>query len=102
MACEFFTILFFLLIFIAPCDKLEDRITGNRRGVIPIAIATAKVKDNVSSCLLILIKKTIGINININLIKSFDMASTPFSNEVFGFDEVNVSAICPKYVFSPV
>ena len=67
---KLFTIVFFLDIFIAPLDKLEERITGRSKGVIPIAIATANVNDVKISCLADVKTKTIGIIISINFMSN--------------------------------
>ena len=91
-----FTIVFFFDIFIAPLDKLEERITGNRRGVIPIAIATANVNAVIGSCFHAVKIKTIGIIINMNFISNLLMLCTPCWKAVFGLPFVNVWAILPK------
>ena len=62
-----------------------ESITGSSRGVIPIAIATAKVKDNIKSCFQILIKNTRGIIISMNFINSLLILLTPFWKAVSGF-----------------
>ena len=87
---------FFLDILTAPLDKLEDNMTGSKRGVIPIAIATAKVKAVKVSCFQAVKIKTIGIIININLINNLLIPWTPFWKAVWGFLFVKVWAIFPK------
>ena len=75
---SFFTIVFFLAILTAPLDKLDDRITGSNSGVIPIAIATAKVNAVTISCFVTLKINTNGIIINMNLINMLLTLSIPF------------------------
>ena len=67
---NFFTIVFFLDILIAPFDRLDDNITGSKRGVIPIAIATANVNDINILCFHAFNKNTIGIKIINNSISN--------------------------------
>ena len=85
MLSNFFTITFFFDILIAPRDRLEDRITGNNKGVIPIAIATANVKAVIDSCFQAFIKKTIGIKISINFIRRLLILEIPVSKADLGF-----------------
>ena len=61
---------FFFAILIAPFERLDERITGKSRGVIPIAIATANVNAVKDSCFQAVKINTIGIIITINLIRS--------------------------------
>ena len=96
MESSFLTIVFFLDIRTAPFDKLEERITGRRSGVIPIAIATAKVKAVIISCFQAFSKKTIGIIINMKRINSRLILSIPFWKAVLGFPTVKVWATFPK------
>ena len=96
------TIVFFLDIFTAPLERLEDRITGKSKGVIPIAMATENVKAVSDPCFALFSKNVIGINISINLIKSLLKLLIPFWKLVIGFPEVIVFATFPKYVLSPV
>ena len=87
------TIVFFLDIFTAPLERQDDKITGSRRCVIPIAIATAKVNAVKLSCFDEFKMKTIGIRTSINLIRSFEIDSIPFWKEV-----VEMIYICCKDV----
>ena len=99
---SFFTMVFFLDIRRAPFDKLVDKITGSRSGVIHIAIATAKVNDTIISCFQTFSKNTIGINTNMNFISNLLIFSIPFWNAVLGLPVVKVCATFPKYVLSAV
>jgi len=92
---NFFTIVFFLDILTAPFERQDERITGRRRGVIPIAIATANVNAVRLSCFHAFKTKISGINIIINLISNLLILSIPFWNEVFGLPD-KVCAIWPK------
>ena len=62
----------------APLDKLEDKITGSKRGVIAIAIATANVNAVTALCFQAFNKKTIGIIISIKRINNLLILSIPF------------------------
>ena len=74
----FFTIVFFFDILTAPFDKLEDKITGSRRGIIPIAIATANVNAVSVSCFQAVNTNTRGIITIINFISNLLILCTPF------------------------
>ncbi|CDE10856.1 unknown [Clostridium sp. CAG:354] len=87
---------FFLDILTAPLDKQEERITGSSKGVIPIAIATEKVKATSKSCFQALTINVSGIINNINLVNNLLIFSIPFWNSVFGFPDVIVCATLPK------
>ena len=93
---NFFIIVFFFDILTAPLDKLEDNITGSKRGVIVIAIATENVKAVIISCLFTLNKNTRGIIINIKRISSLLIFSIPFWKAVFSLPFESVFAIFPK------
>ena len=69
---------FFLDIFTAPFDKHDDKITGSKRGVIVIAIATAKVNDVTKLCFETIAKNTSGITITIILTNNLLILSIPF------------------------
>ena len=71
-------------------DAVGDNITGNRRGVIVIASATANVNAITVSCFQIFSKNTIGIIISINLINNLLILSIPFWNAVLGLPDVIV------------
>ena len=73
-----FTIVFFFDILVAPFAKLEDKITGSKSGVIPIAIATANVNAVMVPCFAAFTMKVIGISTSINLISSLLTFSIPF------------------------
>ena len=68
---------FFFDILIAPFPKLDDNMTGNNKGVIPIAMATEKVNAIRTLCLFAVNKKVIGIITNINFIRSLLKFSVP-------------------------
>ena len=78
MASNFFTIVFFLDIRTAPFERLEDKITGKSKGVIAIAIATAKVKAVIISCFQAFKINTKGIIASIKRINSLLIFSIPF------------------------
>ena len=101
MLSSLFTIVFFLDILVAPLAKLDDKITGKRSGVIPMAIATANVKAVIVPCFAAFAINVIGINTAIKRINSLLTLSIPFWKDVLGFSSVIVSAILPKYVPSP-
>ena len=69
---------FFFDILVAPFAKLEDKITGSKSGVIPIAIATANVNAVMVPCFAAFTIKVIGISTSINLISSLLTFSIPF------------------------
>ena len=78
MLSSLFTIVFFLDILVAPFAKLDDSITGKSNGVIPIAIATAKVNAVIVPCFAAFTMKVIGIRTSINLISNLLTLSIPF------------------------
>ena len=80
----------------APFERQEDKITGSKRGVIVIAIATAKVKASIVSCFWKLTINTREIRIIINLINNLLILSIPFWKLVLGFPRVKVCATFPK------
>ena len=93
---SFFTMVFFFDIFTAPFERLDDSITGSRRGVIQIAIATANVKAVTGVCFHTFSMNTIGVRTIINLISNLLIPSIPFWNEDFCLLLESVFAILPK------
>ena len=71
-------------------------ITGSSKGVIQIAIATAKVKAVTGLCFHAFKINTIGVKISMNFINSLLMFSIPCWKEDFGFPVVIVCATLPK------
>ena len=77
-ASNFFTIVFFLDILTAPFERLDESITGNKSGVIVIAIATANEKAVTISCFHAFSKNTNGIIASIKCINNLLIFSIPF------------------------
>ena len=77
-------------------DTKEDKITGRSKGVMAIAIATAKVKAVTILCFEKLSINTTGITISINLINKRLILSIPFWKAVFGFWGAIDLTIFPK------
>ena len=103
MESSFFTIVFFLESSMAPLVRLPVTIIGNISGVKPIATDKLNNKDsNQASFKKPFIKNTIGTIKNINLIRSFETSSIPFSKLVSDFVSCKLSLIVFKNVCFPV